>query len=81
VAEAPAPGRISKVKLRQYRAGGLTFISFQKAKTNRKAFNRQENNTDGATADGRRILMPNFADREMSGCQCGGSPRPLILVF
>jgi hypothetical protein len=37
------------------------------------AFSPQENYTDWATANGRRILVPTFADRGVSRGQRGGS--------
>jgi hypothetical protein len=42
-------------------------------KTNSVAFSPQANYTDWATATGRRILVPTFADRVVSHCQRGGS--------
>jgi hypothetical protein len=45
------------------------------------ALSPQANYTDCATATGRRILMPNFADRVMSRGQRGGSPTVVNLSF
>jgi hypothetical protein len=44
-------------------------------------FSPQANYVDWATATGKRISAPHFADRGVSRGQGGGSPRPLISVF
>jgi hypothetical protein len=46
----------------------------QRTKTNSVAFSPQVNYTNWATATGRRILVPNFADRGVSHGQRGGIP-------
>jgi hypothetical protein len=43
-------------------------------------FSPHANYTDCATATGRRILMPTFADKRVSLGRRGGSARPLITV-
>jgi hypothetical protein len=53
----------------------------QSIKTNSVAFSPQANYTDWATADGRRILVQTFADRDVSRGHRDRSPRPLISVF
>jgi hypothetical protein len=45
------------------------------------AFSPQANYADWATATGRRILVPTFADRGVSCCQRGGTPTALNLSF
>jgi hypothetical protein len=45
------------------------------------AFSPQANSKYWATAAGRRILVPTFADRNVSGDKPSGPPRPLISVL
>jgi hypothetical protein len=45
------------------------------------AFSPQANCSGRATATGRRILVPIYADTEVSGGQCGGSPTVVNLSF
>jgi hypothetical protein len=52
-----------------------------KIKTNSVAFSLQANYTDWAIATGRRILVPNFADRVVSRGQRGGTLTVVNLSF
>jgi hypothetical protein len=56
-------------------------VSKQAKEENSVAFSLQANYTDRATAVGRKILLPIFADRRVSRSQRGGSSRPFISVF
>jgi hypothetical protein len=47
---------------------------------NSMAFSLQVNYTDWATATGRRIILPTFADRGVQHGQSGGTPMATNLI-